>query len=646
MTFTHVVVFCLIISSRNYLFPSYYGINGSLHLHDSSEKCLPNQFHCKEGCISKDLVCDKVPNCKDGEDEKICNGTCQAGFTQCSDGKCISIYDLCDGFPDCFDHGDESYCSGNILHCGVDFACPGSSMCIKGSFVCDGEEDCPHGEDEFGCNGDFPCDRNEFMCDNGHCIALFQRCDGISNCDDHSDENYCSSKNKTHSDKCSSDSVCSQVCINGSDGKATCTCLDGYRKDPNNTNSCLSTMGHGSLLYTQKEVIFKFNLDDEKLITLCYSTSAISLDYDFDEKLIFWNDNKEKKIYKSAVDYKSICSKKVVLSKNLTSVDGIAIDWIYKHIYWTDNEKNTVELANYDGSMRKTIIKDDLDEPRALAVHPNEGLLFWSDWGKHSCIERSWLDGSHRKKIIKYGVEWPNGLTLDFVKRKLYWVDGKMNSISSSNYDGSDQTMIIRSYEILKHPFSISVFEDFMYWTDLETNSAFKANKFNGKNVTTVLKEMHQPATVVQLWHPSRQRAGENYCSGNNCSHLCFPTQEPTNESSFICACPDGLSLSDNQLDCFHHEHKKEIVETTSEINNNNTKTITIALSIVLLVIVTLLVGFILRKYYKKKKESANYNNPVYQQTTEEKKAKPLETFQSTYTQGSEEVTINLVKDN
>lgn len=53
--------------------------------------------------------------------------------------------------------------------------------------------------------------------------------------------------------------------------------------------------------------------------------------------------------------------------------DGLAVDWIYNHIYWTDTGKNTIEVATFDGIMRKTLISHELDEPRALALDPFEG---------------------------------------------------------------------------------------------------------------------------------------------------------------------------------------------------------------------------------------------------------------------------------
>ena len=39
---------------------------------------------------------------------------------------------------------------------------------------------------------------------------------------------------------------------------------------------------------------------------------------------------------------------------------------------------------------------------------------------------------------------------------------------------------------MLKHPFSITLFGDWMYWTDWDRNAIFQADKFNGKHASLV----------------------------------------------------------------------------------------------------------------------------------------------------------------
>jgi hypothetical protein len=43
-------------------------------------------------------------------------------------------------------------------------------------------------------------------------------------------------------------------------------------------------------------------------------------------------------------------------------------------------------------------------------------------------------------------------------------------------YDGSDLREILRGHELLTHPFAISVFANYIYWTDWRTNSVVRVS--------------------------------------------------------------------------------------------------------------------------------------------------------------------------
>jgi hypothetical protein len=52
--------------------------------------------------------------------------------------------------------------------------------------------------------------------------------------------------------------------------------------------------------------------------------------------------------------------------------------------------------------MRKTLITDHIQEPRAIALNPLDGWMFWTDWSEEARIERAGMDGSHRTVIYIY----------------------------------------------------------------------------------------------------------------------------------------------------------------------------------------------------------------------------------------------------
>lgn len=184
--------------------------------------------------------------------------------------------------------------------------------------------------------------------------------------------------------------------------------------------------------------------------------SATALDYVFRTGMIFWSDVTEQRIYKyvnvstrwkfnfstshfqlsrlsSSFLFHSLpCQLRapidegteqiVVLQDKTVTSDGLAVDWIYNHIYFTDTRRYTIEIMNFDGNMGKVLIKDDLEIPRAIALDPLDGWMYWSDWGSNPRIERAGMDGTHRQTIVSFDVKWPNGLTLDLVQKRVYWV--------------------------------------------------------------------------------------------------------------------------------------------------------------------------------------------------------------------------------
>lgn len=55
--------------------------------------------------------------------------------------------------------------------------------------------------------------------------------------------------------------------------------------------------------------------------------------------------------------------------------DGIAIDWIGRNLYWTDTGMDRIEVVRLNGSARKVLIADQLDEPRAICLDPQSGSV-------------------------------------------------------------------------------------------------------------------------------------------------------------------------------------------------------------------------------------------------------------------------------
>uniref|UniRef100_A0A8C7J5Z5 LDL receptor related protein 1 n=1 Tax=Oncorhynchus kisutch TaxID=8019 RepID=A0A8C7J5Z5_ONCKI len=566
-----------------------------------SHSCSSVQFKCNSGrCIPEYWTCDGDNDCGDYSDETHANctnqatrppGGCHVDEFQCRmDSLCIPMRWRCDGDTDCMDLSDENDCEGVTHMCdpAVKFSCRNSARCISKAWVCDGDSDCEDSSDEDNCEA-LVCKLSHHVCATNAsvCLPAEKLCDGTDDCPDGSDEKLCDlcsidnggcshncsiipgegfmcscplgmelgADNKTCNimNLCAKHLKCSQKCEQEK-SSVKCSCYEGWELETD-MESCKSTDPFKPfIIFSNRHEIRRIDLHKGEFSVLVPNLrNTIALDFHLSQNTLYWTDVVEDKIYRGKLsDNGALTSFEVVIQYGLATPEGLAVDWIAGNIYWVESNLDQIEVAKLDGTMRTTLLAGEVEHPRAIALDPRDGILFWTDWDASlPRIEAASMSGEARRTIHRETGSggWPNGLTVDYMERRIVWIDARSDAIYSALYDGSGLIEVLRGHEYLSHPFAVTMYGGEVYWTDWRTNTLAKANKWTGNNVTVVQRTNTQPFDL-QVYHPSRQPEAPNPCATADgqspCSHLCLISYNQT----FSCACPHLMKLQADKHTC------------------------------------------------------------------------------------------------
>nr|XP_019597875.1 PREDICTED: prolow-density lipoprotein receptor-related protein 1 isoform X3 [Rhinolophus sinicus] len=525
--------------------------------------------------------------------------TCPLDEFQCNNTLCKPLAWKCDGEDDCGDNSDENpeECARFVCPPNRPFRCKNDRVCLWIGRQCDGTDNCGDGTDEEDCEpptAQTPhCkDKKEFLCRNQRCLSSSLRCNMFDDCGDGSDEEDCSIDPKltscaTNASICGDEARCVRT-----EKAAYCACRSGFHTVPGqpgcqDINECLrfgtcsqlcnNTKGghlcscarnfmktHNTCKAEGSEYQVLYIADDNEIRSLfpSHPHSAYEQAFQGDETVridamdvhvkagrVYWTN-----WHTGTISYRSLppAAPPTTSNRHRRQIDrgvthlnisglkmprGIAIDWVAGNVYWTDSGRDVIEVAQMKGENRKTLISGMIDEPHAIVVDPLRGTMYWSDWGNHPKIETAAMDGTLRETLVQDNIQWPTGLAVDYHNERLYWADAKLSVIGSIRLNGTDPIVAADSKRGLSHPFSIDVFEDYIYGVTYINNRVFKIHKFGHSPLINLTGGLNHASDVV-LYHQHKQPEVTNPCDRKKCEWLCL-----LSPSGPVCTCPNGKRL-------------------------------------------------------------------------------------------------------
>ncbi|GCB62559.1 hypothetical protein scyTo_0007253 [Scyliorhinus torazame] len=319
-------------------------------------------------------------------------------------------------------------------------------------------------------------------------------------------------------------------------------CLDGYRLADDNF-TCVAPLPY--LIFSHGNAIFRIDIEGtnhQRLLT--NSGISVLLDFHYRNGRIYWAVTDKGLIQRAFMNG----TKRESIHAVGKGLSGFAVDWLHNTIIWTNQKRGTIETSNLNGKNSKILLEEPTF-PTVIAVDPEEGYMFWASEGSVPSIHRATLKATGVVTILKT-MKKVKTLTLDLIDKRLFWVQIDAENISSSfgscDYNGNSAHILRQSTH--HHPFGVSLFAGYIYYSDWKTGTIRRANKYTGRDIVTISpKPSFLPPADIKIVHPFRQPAAESalQSSEKDNGSVCKKILEENR-----CECKDGYFLNIDEKSC------------------------------------------------------------------------------------------------
>ncbi|KAK7103484.1 nidogen-like [Littorina saxatilis] len=521
--------------------------------------------NCRAGFTGNGVTCTPMDRCGQCDANADCNFDPRTNQFQCrcrygfyGDGQRCAEYDcrednVCDRNAACdFDVNYNAFlcrCPGGYT--GDGFRCEAEGCDVFND--CDVNARCMPAGDRYTCQ----CNPG-FQGDGKVCLQPVVPCNQVNNCDRNAECLYdpdamsyrcrcsrgydgdgltCSRRDLP--DCRSQQGLCDRnaACVEGADGLYVCVCNPSYRGDG---SSCTVAVREGErLVYARGRKVFAVSTSPQpgdygQQLAFNPGQLAVAVDTDCAEGHIYFGDAAYGVIRRTTLN--GSASQDILTG--LGSPEGIAVDFVSRTLYYTDSRLDVVGVALLDGTYRKTLFNTDMVNPRAIALDVTRGQIYWTDWNRNKPqIETANTDGTERRVLVSEDLRLPNGLAFDHFSQQLCWADAGSKRLECVRSDGVGRRIVSSAPN---YPFSVTMLNNILYWTDWERRTISGVRQSGGEEISPISAAIGGNGRLYGITALRDQcPRGSNSCAFNNggCEFLCLPTPS----GGRTCACPDGV---------------------------------------------------------------------------------------------------------
>ncbi|KAI6192642.1 hypothetical protein M3Y96_01248600 [Aphelenchoides besseyi] len=352
---------------------------------------------------------------------------------------------------------------------------------------------------------------------------------------------------KSGSEVCQ-DANCEQFCFEV-DGSARCDCV--YSQISTDGRSChrfasFIAYAHGSSIeFTSivSESVQSFNLSTNAELnrrevealqpirnsSLFRAPTAVAVD--LKRNLLFVSDTQTERIM--AISINQTFSSVVV--DGVKRIVSLAYDAKNEDLYFAAYRGvYVVSVRSLDKPQRPSIVfKLERNETiPGIAINPCTSTLIFTKQNSgpkqnQSTIESFELSGGNRTLLVNTNIESPNGLAVDISARKIYFANGRLDRIERMDEDGKNREIVLNNLfnDTLSNLFSLEVYLDRLYFTDLITNALYSVDKIAGEDMIAIRTDLHDQLRGFVVVAERTNECGIDECTQRKdelkCSNEC-----------------------------------------------------------------------------------------------------------------------------